>query len=72
MNMIWTLKMGNKLFHEWYQEWSTYASRSDANDATKMFAFCQALTAGLNDKLVGLSPAPTTLAGLVDKARLFD
>jgi hypothetical protein len=72
MNMIWTLKMGNKPFHEWYQEWSTYASHSDANDATKMFAFCQALPAGLNDKLIGLSPAPMTLAGLVDKARLFD
>jgi hypothetical protein len=72
MNMIWTLKMGNKPFHEWYQEWSTYASCSDANDATKMFAFRQALPAGLNDKLVGLSPAPTTLAGLVDKAHLFD
>jgi hypothetical protein len=72
MNMIWTLKMGNKPFHEWYQEWSTYTSQSDANDATKMFAFRQALPAGLNDKLVGLSPAPTTLAGLVNKACLFD
>jgi hypothetical protein len=72
MNMIWTLKMGNKPFHEWYQEWSMYASRSDANDATKMFAFRQALPAGLNNKLVSLSPAPTTLAGLVDKAHLFD
>ena len=70
--MIWTLKMGNKLFHEWYQEWSTYASCSDANNATKMFAFHQALPAGLINKLIGLSPTPTTLARLVDKARLFD
>jgi hypothetical protein len=36
MNTIWTLKMNNHPFHEWYQEWSTYASRSGANDATKM------------------------------------
>ena len=72
MNTIWTLKMNNRPFHEWYQEWSTYASRSGANDATKMYAFRQALPAGLNDRLVGLSPAPTTLTDLVDKARLFD
>jgi hypothetical protein len=72
MNMIWTLKMGNKPFHEWYQEWSTYASCSNANDVIKMFAFHQALPAGLNDKLIGLSPTLMTLAGLVNKARLFD
>jgi hypothetical protein len=37
-----------------------------------MFAFRQALPQGLNDKLVGVSPAPDTLAALVDHARLFD
>ena len=37
-----------------------------------MFAFCQALLQGLNDKLVGVSPAPTTFDDLVDKACLFD
>jgi len=72
MNAIWTLKMGNCPFHEWYQEWSTYASRSGANNATKMFAFRQALPQGLNDKLVGVSPAPTTFNDLVDKAHLFN
>jgi hypothetical protein len=72
MNAIWTIKMGNRPFHEWYQEWSTYAARSAANDATKMYAFRQALPAGLNDKLIGVSPAPTTFDDLVDKARLFD
>ena len=72
MNTIWNLKMGNCPFHDWYQEWSTYTSRSNANDATKMFAFCQALSQGLNDKLVGVSPAPTTFDDLVDKAHLFD
>jgi hypothetical protein len=72
MNAIWTLKMNSRPFHEWYQEWSTYASRSGANDATKMYAFRQALPAALNDKLVGVSPAPTTFDDLVEKTRLFD
>jgi hypothetical protein len=72
MNAIWTLKMNNRPFHEWYQEWSTYASRSGANDATKMYAFRQALPAALNDKLVGVSPTPTTFDDLVEKTRLFD
>jgi hypothetical protein len=43
MNAIWSLKMGNRPFHEWYQEWSTYAARCGANDTTKMFTFRQAL-----------------------------
>jgi hypothetical protein len=72
MNAIWSLKMGNRPFHEWYQEWSTYAARCGANNTTKMFAFRQALPQGLNDKLVEVSPAPDTLNALVDKARLFD
>ena len=72
MNALWTVKMGNRPFHEWYQEWSTYAARSEANDATKMYAFRQALPQGLNDKLVGVTPAPTTLTDLVEKARSFD
>jgi hypothetical protein len=72
MQAIWSLKMGNRPFHEWYQEWSTYASRSGANDVTKMYAFRQALPQGLNDKLVGISPAPTTLHDLVEKAKAFD
>jgi hypothetical protein len=72
MNAIWTIKMNNCPFHEWYQEWSTYTSRSGANDATKMYAFRQALPAGLNNKLIGVSPALTTLDDLVDKTRLFD
>jgi hypothetical protein len=59
MNAIWSIKMGNRPFHEWFQEWSTYAARCGANDTTKMFAFRQALPQGLNDKLVGVSPHPT-------------
>lgn len=72
MNAIWTIHMKNRPFHEWYQEWSTYAARSGANDATKMYAFRQALPRGLNDKLSGVTPLPTTLSGLVDKAKAFD
>jgi hypothetical protein len=72
MNAIWTIKMGNRPFHEWFQEWSTYAARCGANDTTKMFAFRQALPQGLNDKLVGVSPAPDTLDALIDHARRFD
>jgi hypothetical protein len=72
MNAIWTVHMKNRPFHEWYQEWSTYASRSGANDATKMYAFRQALPRGLNDKLSGVTPVPTTLTELVNKARDFD
>ena len=66
------VKMENCPFHKWYQEWSTYASQSEANDATKMYVFRQALPQGLNDKLVGITPAPTTLTDLVNKARSFD
>jgi len=69
MNALWTVKMGNHPFHEWYQEWSTYSSWSEANDATKMYVFRQALPQGLNDKLVGVTPALTMLADLVEKAR---
>jgi hypothetical protein len=61
--------MKNCPFHEWYQEWSTYAARSGANDTTKMYTFQQALPQGLNDKLLGVTPIPTSLTGLVDNAR---
>jgi hypothetical protein len=27
MNAIWTIHMKNRPFHEWYQEWSTYATQ---------------------------------------------
>jgi len=37
-----------------------------------MYAFCRALDTALHNKLLQLSPMPTTLAGLVEKAREFD
>jgi len=40
--------------------------------ATKMYAFCRALDTALHNKLLQLSPMPTTLAGLVEKAREFN
>jgi len=59
-------------FGEWYQEWSRYARRANVDEATKMYAFCRALDTALHNKLLQLSPMPTTLARLVEKAREFD
>jgi len=62
----------NQEFSEWYQEWSRYARRANVDEATKMYAFCRALDTALHNKLLQLSPMPTTLARLVEKAREFD
>jgi hypothetical protein len=64
--------MGNKPFSEWYQEWSTHANRSGTNKETKMYAFRQNIPATLHQKIIGVSPAPTTLSHLVKLARDFD
>ena len=62
----------NREFNEWYQEWSKYARRANIDDATKMYAFRSALNTALHNKILQLSPIPTTLAGLVEKAREFN
>jgi len=62
----------NREFGKWYQEWSRYARRANVDEATKMYAFRRALDMALHNKLLQLSPMPTTLAGLVEKAREFD
>jgi len=62
----------NREFGEWYQEWSQYARRANVDEATKMYAFRRALDMALHNKLLQLSLMPTTLAGLVEKAREFD
>jgi len=62
----------NREFGKWYQEWSRYARRANVDEATKMYAFRRALDTALHNKLLQLSPMPTTLAGLVEKAREFD
>jgi len=59
-------------FGEWYQEWSRYARQANVDEATKMYAFRRALDTALHNKLLQLSPMPTMLAGLVEKAREFD
>jgi len=70
--LLHTLKMNNKPFSEWYQEWSTHANRSGANDETKMYAFRQNIPAALHQKIIGVSPAPTTLQRLVELAKEFN
>jgi len=62
----------NREFGEWYQEWSRYARRANVDEATKMYAFRRALDTALHNKLLQLSLMPTTLAGLVEKAREFN
>jgi len=42
------------------------------DEATKMYAFRRALDTALHNKLLQLSPMPTTLARLVEKAREFN
>ncbi len=69
---MFDLKQGARRFNDWYQEWSTFATRSGANDDTKIFAFKRNLNNGIHQKLLGVSPMPTTLADLVSKAREFD
>jgi len=70
--LIHTMKMGNHLFSNWYQEWSTHASRSGANDKTKMYTFCQNLPSALHTKILGVHPPPTTLSQLVKLSKEFD
>src|SRR6267378_1822060 len=69
---MFDLKQGARQFNDWYQEWSTFATCSGANDDTKIFAFKRNLNNGIHQKLLGVSPTPTTLADLVSKAREFD
>jgi hypothetical protein len=70
--LLHTLKMNNKPFSDWYQEWSTHANRSGANEETKMYAFRQNIPGALHQKIIGVSPPPTTLACLVELAKEFD
>ena len=71
-NAMYTSRMGVRPFSEWYQEWSTYAARSGANEETQMFTFRKALPMALHQKIMGITPQPTTLEGLADKVREFD
>jgi hypothetical protein len=67
-----SLKMGTRSFLEWYQEWHNHAIKSTANEATQMYAFRQNIPQALHAKILGVSPAPTTLEQLVRLAKGFD
>jgi len=69
---VYNIPQGNQEFNEWYQEWSQHARRATIDDATKMYAFQQALNTALHNKILQLSLMPTTLARLVEKAREFN
>jgi len=64
--------MGTKDFATWFLEWSTQARRTGADETSKMWAFRRALPPALQNKLLTLSPQPTTLDTLVEKAREFE
>jgi len=69
---IYNTPQRNQEFGEWYQECSRYARRANMDEATKMYTFRRALDTALHNKLLQLSPMPTTLARLVEKAREFN
>ena len=69
IKQVHSLVMGNRDFNEWYQEWSQFARRSRMDDQSKMFTFRRNLKPEIHNKLMLVSPQPTTLAGLVEKAR---
>jgi hypothetical protein len=56
----------------WYQEWSQYEQRSQVDEATKMYAFRKNLNPSLHQKIIQITPQPTTLAALIDKAQDLD
>ena len=67
-----SLCMGNQEFNNWFQKWSAHCRCTNVDEGTKMYAFCRALNQALNQKLVNISPQPTTLDVLVEKARDLD
>jgi hypothetical protein len=69
---IHNLPMGGKEFNVWFQEWSQYERRSQVDEATKMYAFRKNLNPSLHQKIIQITPQPTTLAALIDKARDLD
>jgi hypothetical protein len=69
---IHSLPMGGKEFNTWFQEWSQYECHSQVDEATKMYAFRKNLNPLLHQKIIQITPQPTTLVALVDKARDLD
>jgi len=59
-------------FPTWFQDWSTQARCTRVDETTKMWAFRRNLPVALQQKLLMLSPQPTTLDTLVEKAWEFN
>jgi len=64
--------IGTRDFATWFQEWSTEARRARVDETTQMWAFRCNLPTILQQKLLTLSPQPTTLDTLIEKAQEFD
>jgi hypothetical protein len=69
---IHSLPMGGREFNVWFQEWSQYKCHSQVDEAIKMYAFRKNLNPSLHQKIIQITPQPTTLVALVDKARDLD
>jgi hypothetical protein len=64
---IHSIPIGGREFNIWFQEWSQYECCSQVDEATKMYAFRKNLNPSLHQKIIQITPQPTTLAALVDK-----
>ena len=49
---VHNLPQKNWEFNEWYQEWSRFARHTNIDKATNMYAFRQALTPALHNKIL--------------------
>jgi hypothetical protein len=69
---IHNLPMGNWEFNEWYQEWSMYTRRANVDKQTQMYAFRKNLNQSLHQKIIAMTPQPTTMTALVEAVRSLD
>jgi len=49
---MFDMKQGAQCFNEWYQEWSTFAACSGANEDTQIYAFKPNLNNGVTDAFI--------------------
>src|SRR5712691_7750491 len=69
---LYDTPMRNREFGQWYQEWSQHARRANVDDVTKMYAFRRNVNPSIHNKIISMTPQPTTLDDLVAKAREFN
>ena len=69
---MYSCHMNQRNFEDWYQEWANHASKANVDEKTKMYAFRKMINPALHTKIMGVSPTPTTMNDLVEKAREFD